>query len=684
MQQVFWKVKLDRKKILVSLLIIIIAIVLGLAYRFYSIYVWNQNPSKYYYKGNALYTEYDAFYYSYYAKAFNEGLYKPLKQDPLRFYPDKIATFPPVIFMISFLSAELSKLLHISIENLSVYMVPILAVLFVIPLVFYLMDLGYPFAAFSSSVTGVLSLIYIARTLIARLRPDCMNLFFPLAIAYFLYLSQFRQTKKSYLYAFLAGIFAQLYYWWYMHEGIVLAFAIVYIVSFGFTEISKRSFLHIFNFDIYRKRWKEIVIFLISTNPIILYMGIHNAIFLINVYLIDFFRPTMGVFPNVFVSIAEAARVNLHYLAQLTSGNFAVFIASLAGLALFLVFNYKKFLVFLPLFFIGLMAFKGAERFAMYLAPFLGLGFGYIFDLLIKLNFKKINNVKNILAGVFAVVLTLVPLAPNIVIAEPKITPQLEADFINLGKITPKSAVIWTWWDYGTAIEYLANRATFHDGQSQIYPKTYFIATSYSDSDPKIAYNTISSISNIGNTGIEKLLKQKNSPQKIRDKIFNGQFNAPLKRPTYFAFTQDEIGKFGWINYFGTWDFKKKKGLFEPIGQLGDCSKISKDTISCGLNEINTKKMYLKTPTLKLDINTLAIYDNKQLTVKSLDIGSLYIDIVYDKNSKINVYILKKQPFYSMFNQMYILRNYDPKYFQLIYDNFPTMVLYKVNKVPLK
>jgi len=684
MQQVFWKVKLDRKKILVSLLIIIIAIVLGLAYRFYSIYVWNQNPSKYYYKGNALYTEYDAFYYSYYAKAFNEGLYKPLKQDPLRFYPDKIATFPPVIFMISFLSAELSKLLHISIENLSVYMVPILAVLFVIPLVFYLMDLGYPFAAFSSSVTGVLSLIYIARTLIARLRPDCMNLFFPLAIAYFLYLSQFRQPKKSYLYAFLAGIFAQLYYWWYMHEGIILAFAIVYIVSFGFTEISKRSFLHIFNFDIYRKRWKEIVIFLISTNPIILYMGIHNAIFLINVYLIDFFRPTMGVFPNVFVSIAEAARVNLHYLAQLTSGNFAVFIASLVGLALFLIFNYKKFLVFLPLFFIGLMAFKGAERFAMYLAPFLGLGFGYIFDLLIKLNFKKINNVKNILAGVFAVVLTLVPLAPNIVIAEPKITPQLEADFINLGKITPKSAVIWTWWDYGTAIEYLANRATFHDGQSQIYPKTYFIATSYSDSDPKIAYNTISSISNIGNTGIEKLLKQKNSPQKIRDKIFNGQFNAPLKRPTYFAFTQDEIGKFGWINYFGTWDFKKKKGLFEPIGQLGDCSKISKDTISCGLNEINTKKMYLKTPSLKLDINTLAIYDNKQLTVKSLDIGSLYIDIVYDKNSKINVYILKKQPFYSMFNQMYILRNYDPKYFQLIYDNFPTMVLYKVNKVPLK
>ncbi|MGC8616701.1 MAG: STT3 domain-containing protein [Desulfurella sp.] len=672
---------MSRKKVLISLLIICIAISLGLAYRFYSLYVWNQNPSKYYYKGNALYTEYDAFYYSYYAKAFNEGLYKPLKQDPLRFYPDKIATFPPVIFMISFLSAELSKLLHVSIQNLSVYMVPILAVLFVIPLVFYLMDLGYPLAAFSSSVTGVLSLIYIARTLIARLRPDCMNLFFPLAIGYFLYLSQFRQPKKSYLYAIIAGIFAQLYYWWYMHEGIILAFAIVYILSFGFTQKTDK-FFHIFDPNVYKKRWKEIILFLISTNPIILYMGIHNAIFLINVYLIDFFKPTMGVFPNVFVSIAEAARVNLHYLSQLTSGNFIVFLASLVGLALFLIMNFRKFMVFLPLFFIGLMSFKGAERFAMYLAPFLGLGFGYLFDMLVKLNIKKINNVKNVVASIMAIVLTIIPLAPNIVIAEPKITPQLYADFVNLNKITPKSSVIWTWWDYGTAIEFLANRATFHDGQSQIYPKTYFIATSYSDSNPEIAYNTISAISNIGNTGIEKLLKEKNTPQEIRDKIFEGKFNAPLKRPTYFAFTGDEIGKFGWINYFGTWDFKKKKGIFEPIGQLGDCKKKSEDTVFCGLNEINIKKMYLKTPSLKLNINTLAIYKDKKLTIKSLDSGSLYIDVVYLKNSKINVYILQKQPFYSMFNQMYILRNYDPEYFELVFDNFPTMVLYKVNKEP--
>ncbi len=676
---------MGKKQILISLLIISIVVSIGLAYRFVSVYVWNQNPSKYYYKGNALYTEYDAFYYSYYAKAFNEGKYKPLQHDPLRFYPDKKATFPPVIFMISFLSAELSKLFHVSIQNLSVYMVPILAVLFVIPLVFYLMDLGYPIAAFSSSLTGVLSLIYIARTLIARLRPDCMNLFFPLAIGLFLYLSQFREPKKSYIYAILAGIFAQLYYWWYMHEGIILAFAIVYILSFGFIQKDSDSLFHIFNPKIYKKRFKEILLFLISANPIILYMGIHNAIFLINVYLIDFFRPTMGVFPNVFVSIAEAARVNLHYLAQLTSGNFVVFLASLVGLVLFLIMNLKKFMVFIPAFFIGLMAFKGAERFAMYLAPFLGLGFGYLFDLLVKLKIKKFNSVKNVITVIIAIILTFLPLAPNVVIAEPKITPNLYADFVKLGKITPKSSVIWTWWDYGSAIEFLANRATFHDGQSQIYPKTYFIATTYSDSDPQTAYNTISAISNIGNAGIEKMLKEKLSPQDIKDKIFSGQFNAPLKRPTYFAFTEDEIGKFGWINYFGTWDFRLKKGLFEPIGQFGDCKidQNSKDTIICGINQINIKKLYLQTLQSKIDIHTLAIRD-KNLKIISKDSGNLYIDVVYQKNSTINVYILQKQPFYSMFNQMFILRNYDPNYFKLVYDNFPTMVLYEVNKEPLK
>lgn len=668
------------EKIFLPLFIIFIVALWGLSYRFYSIKVWNEHPSEYYYKGNALFTEYDAFYYSYYAKAFNEGLYKPLKQDPLRFYPDKKATFPPVIFMISFLSAELSKLFHISIANLSVYLVPILSILFIIPLVFYLIDLGYPISAFSSASVGALSLIYIARTLIARLRPDCMNLFFPFAIGYFLYLSQFREPKKSYIYAFLAGIFAQLYYWWYMHEGIILAFAIIYIVSFGFIEKEENAFLHIFDIKIYKKRWKEIIIFLISTNPIILFMGIHNAIFLIDVYLIDFFKPTMGAFPNVFVSIAEAAKVNLHYLAELTSGNYVVFLVSLIGLILFLIFNYRKFLVFLPLFFIGLMAFKGAERFAMYLAPFLGLGFGFLFDLLLNLKIKqKFKVIKNILVVCLGISITIVPLLPNIVIAQPKITPQLEADFIKLSKITPKQAVIWTWWDYGTAIEYLANRATFHDGQSQIYPKTYFIATSFSDLNPKTAYNTISTISNIGNAGIEYMLKKGYKPQEIRDKIFDGQFNAPFKKPVYFAFTGDEIGKFGWINYFGTWDFKKKKGSFKPIGQLGDCSVDSsnKDIILCGANQINTKKMYLKTPSYKFDINTLAIR-NRNLVIKNSNIGSIYIDLVYQKDAKINVYILQNQPFYSMFNQMYILRNYDPRYFDLTYDNFPTMVLYKV------
>ena len=42
------------------------------------------------------------------------------------------------------------------------------------------------------------------------------------------------------------------------------------------------------------------------------------------------------------------------------------------------------------------------------------------------------------------------------------------------------------------------------------------------------------------------------------------------------------------------------------------------------------------------------------------------------------LFLTAEQPYISMFNQMYILRNYDKRYFELVYDHFPVMVVYKV------
>ena len=51
---------------------------------------------------------------------------------------------------------------------------------------------------------------------------------------------------------------------------------------------------------------------------------------------------------------------------------------------------------------------------------------------------------------------------------------------------------------------------------------------------------------------------------------------------------------------------------------------------------------------------------------------------IVKKDKKGHLFLMAEQPYKSMFNQMYILRNFDKKYFELVYDDFPTMVLYKV------
>ena len=42
---------------------------------------------------------------------------------------------------------------------------------------------------------------------------------------------------------------------------------------------------------------------------------------------------------------------------------------------------------------------------------------------------------------------------------------------------------------------------------------------------------------------------------------------------------------------------------------------------------------------------------------------------------------MDEESFNTMFNKMFILRDYDKRYFELVRDNFPTAVLYRVKNI---
>ncbi len=653
------------------LVIVLLPMLLGIYVRFNDVPVWNKYKSYFYYNDKPLFTSYDAFKVARFAKDWKDGTYKPGKRDPLMFYPDNYITdnitYPSTIPMESFLGGFISKLDHEPVENVAFWLSPLLAILFVIPLGLYLFRMDLPVSAFSGSLVGVVSLIYLVRTSIMRFDTDSLNLFFPFLIAY-LFFEYFnvKSRRLKLLILALAGLSNQAYNWWYAHSGLVL----IMVGLFLFVDFVVKRF----KFD--RNDLIDILVLLLFSNPLMLWNGIFNFMGSFRTYIINYFHPSVSGFPNVFMSISEAKHVDLSRLAALTVGNNVVFLLGLIGMIILLIKEYKRLVFMLPPLLIGLMSFKGGNRFGMYLAPFLGMGLGFLFDytfFLLKGNIKpNLKHAFDFLGMSLCLIIVVFSSKMSFAfVAQPKITPRLDRDFTELSKITPKDSCIWTWWDYGYAIEYLADRATFHDGGSQGSPKTYFVARSFSTPNATEAHNIMLSISNIGTTGIDKLTNQTSS-EIVANEISNGRFLKPLSRPVYWAFTGDEIGKFAWINYFGTWNFKLKRGLKEGIFKFVNCRPKGK-LLVCGNGvSFDLSKGFLL-PNM-VPLNTLYVKEGNKTSVKNYHESGLYLEVVGPY-----VFLMDEEPFKSMFNQMYILRNYDPRYFKLVLDDFPTMVLYRVN-----
>lgn len=665
------------KSIVKLLLLMAIPVFVGLYARFDDLKVWNSHREVFYYKDRPLFTSYDAFIFARFGQDYLEGLYKPGKPDPLKFVPDNFiaenVTYPDPIPMESWLGANLSRLEKTHIENVALWLTPVLSVLFAVPLVLFFYRLNLPITGFAGSLLGVISLIYLIRTTVVRFDTDSLNLFFPFAIAYFLLESTFSSGKRKYLCLVAAGLLAQLYNWWYSHPGLILVMVVTYVVWLIFFSKEDR-----------KEKIRELLLLILFSNPVVLYSGVQNLMGSITTYLVNYFKPAVKGFPNVVMSISEARHFEFLKLARISAGNAVVFSLGFAGAVLLFMRNLRNTLFLLPIFLIGIIAFKGGNRFAMYIAPFVGMGLGYLYEKsaeTVKARFS--SYLSRILTPAGVVLLTAVLVWSNAesfqFLARPKITPHLEADFLKLQTLTPEDSWIWTWWDYGYAIQYLGRRATFHDGGSQGSPKTYFVATTYSTSSPQVAYNVITAIANTGNTGIQKLLKSGKTPEEIRDLIFSGELSAPLRHSVYWLFSEDEIGKFMWINYFGTWNFKKKKGLRNFIVPL-NCTVRNGDVLVCNRNRfvIDIKRGLLYERDVKVPLGKLVIKDNQKYSVKTFhENGGLYLEYVR-KNGRSWLFLMGNQPFNSMFNQMYILRNYDRKFFDLVYDDFPTMVLYRV------
>ena len=660
-----------------TIILILIPLLLGLYIRFDDLTVWLKNKAAYFYHGRAIFTGNDAFFFARYAEEFFKGIYKAGQTDFLRNVPDFEKYLDPVP-LISVISGFFANLQGTYIENTSLWLVPVLSVLFSIPLVLFFKRIGYPLAGYTGAILTTISAAYLPRTTIARLDTDSLNLFFPFLIPLLLALYIETKDKKKFIYISLAGIAGTLYMWWYPKPSLLLSlFAMFIVVLF----IDRK-------FRLTKDDFIAIGIFLLLSNPANYFQGISDALSRASSYIFMAGKKSIeGGFPNIQQWVSELQHYSFSQLSQITAGNEILFTIGLVGLAFIFIKRWKYMLLLLPFVVIGLIPLFGAMRFSMYLVPFVGVGIGAILDYIIYLFSKnKENRIKiefgatTLVALILLVSIVYINKYAFAYVARTKFPPPLAGEFLNLKKVTEENSWIWSWWSEGYMIEYYGRRGVFVDPGSQFTPKTYFVGLSYAENRPEKARNVILSIASIGLKGIEKEMKNGVSPFQIKEKALEGEYidKNKLKNPVYWMFTYRSLPAFDGINRIGTWNFKLQNGLSRQYQYIGTCKVLNPSLIRCSRWLIDLKNGYVTAGRRKIPIKKVFIKGKNGSLQKGLFSNKGINIILVSSNYGLFGFAMHDQPLKSMFVQMFLLRNYDNKYFELVHENFPYSVVYKV------
>lgn len=678
-------------------LLLLVVIFFGLYIRFDDEKSWKLNKELFFYKDLPIYSEYDSYYFARLALDVKEGKFKPASIDHYRVFPDNsskaeldektrfYAKYAISGNLISIIWAYLSKWFDISLEKLTWYLIPILATLVAIPLFKYLKDLGYAYAGLTGGLITISAPMYFSRTNLMRLDHDILNLAFPVFVAYAFYkFFKVSDITKKYIWIIIASLFLILYQLWYGHPNLNFVLVFMFLLRYFWDK---------------KLKWtkKDMIYILLLILPQIwyLYIGPFHLYEQVKTLVFNIKSPTTADilfkdFPNIFMSISELQKLDFKEIIGSVIFNYPLGILGLIGAFIFFIFNLRNTIFLLPFFVIGLLSFFSGARFVMYLAPFIGIGIGYLIYLFFNkimpylALFKELEKQELVVHFIGTLVLILIMWIQKPVLgfdSYPKVFSPLVKDMDYIKTHTPENSAIWTWWDYGYAFQLYSRRTTFHDGGSQGSPKTYFIARSFTTSDPREAWYITSFISNFGLKGIAEKLKEGTSAKNLVESIKEGKYSKEIKNPVYWVFTFDLFGKFAWIHYFGSYDFDTKEGKFGRIITPAQCRIITENFIDCdqGRLSIDLNNGIITSSDGIATINYFYLKTPEKFVQKKFYERGYIVEVVRGKE-KGQVFILDSDVFGTLFNQMYILRKYDPKYFELVLDDFPYMVIYKVKE----
>jgi len=521
-----------------------------------------------------------------------------------------------------------------------------------------------------------------------------------------------------------------LFQWWYGKEGFTLAYFAVLVFSLFVQQIRFRTIL------------VGAFLFVLCAQPAIFMSGtgaVQN--FMKGYFTIEDAREvviengtTPASFPNTMTTISEVDHVPMDEVFRRVLSNTTLDWIGFLGFFGMAIFKWRVLLPLVPMLALGVLSFQSSNRFIMFLAPFIGIGLGWLLQLVVEGAFyvltqrrketkkahwaaEKTNhsdakvvrqrrkNAKELKTQLpetglgatthstsnftlhtshylnwirqgalylgMGVFFWLISGQTAIsFVPGPSIHTGLYATFFEMKKRVPEGSALLTWWDYGYAITDATGLATFHDGSAQFSPKTYFIARGLISADPEELYDITQYLATEGNRGISK---NNTSPEALLAAVRNPQYKP--WDPIYLFFTADMTGKYGAISKLGSWDIVN--GGSKPRGyQNLACNKITNEEMNCRGAKIDLKagKINNQVPLKR----TIFIRDGQVLREQKFGHAQGYsLQLLVAGQRIVEVQLIDDVVFRSNYNQMFLLGKYDRELFEETYNAFPFSRLYR-------
>jgi len=268
--------------------------------------------------------------------------------------------------------------------------------------------------------------------------------------------------------------------------------------------------------------------------------------------------------------------------------------------------------------------------------------------------------------------------SPTTYLQAPTFDKKTVTHFQQLEALVPASdAAIATWWDYGYMSMLLNGKPTLHDGGSQTSPTTHFIANNLLRRSQEKAALELKMLGNIGHEGVVAYRQSDET---------NSYNSSPGRTSVYLVLTQGMTRWMPSISKIGSFDIKAGKPYQFDGAKQG--YKLFYDDLKCAPTDSNQEficngdRLNLVSGQLgdKAVLDGMAVSrDGRQTGGRKFPKANTPFVLHSEVGSGANRnFLLHRDLYFSVFHQLFHLNRADPKHFELVYDGFPDMRVFKV------